>query len=309
MLNKWMHTSTTLFTPELISSNLFRTNMLAGISTLCLPLVSTVYLLLISLPLLVFSESRSFYPGSVVFKIFCSIAFVIGPLVLVSPQQSSYSLLITSGLFLSLIGDILLIPSRNEYYYRPHITESSAAITTHIPVCEPAKPPTTSTSFKLGILAFACAHVAYIIAILQETNELSRVQFLGTFVATIVTTKLLGVIYPAPTTSTWSNILGLTIVGEMRPLVFAYVIVISAMLAVSASTAPPSSSTCSPYQWVLGAALFVVSDVFVAIDAFGRSDMYSGEKVGQGKRRWPRKAVGWALYFWGQMLLAGSVQR
>ncbi|KAF8534122.1 YhhN-like protein [Trichophaea hybrida] len=283
--------------------------MLAGILTLSFPLVSTVYLLLISLPLLVFSESRSLYLGSVVFKIFCSIAFVIGPLVHVSPQQSSYSLLITSGLLLSLIGDILLIPSRNEYYYRPHITESSAAITPHIPVCEPAKAPTTSTSFKLGILAFACAHVAYIIAILQEINKLSRVKFLGTFVATIVTTKLLGIIYPALTTATWSNILGLAIVGEMRPMVFAYVIVISAMLAVSASTAPPSSSTCSLYQWVLGAAMFVVSDVFVAIDAFGRLDMYSGEKVGQGKHRWPRKAVEWALYFWGQILLAGSVQR
>jgi hypothetical protein len=52
--------------------------------------------------------------------------------------------------------------------------------------------------------------------------------------------------------------------------------------------------------------MFVASDIFVVIDSFGRVDMReSGREVGQVQRRWQRKAVGWTLYFWGQVLSPG----
>jgi uncharacterized membrane protein YhhN len=267
-----------------------------------------VYLLLISLPLLVFSETTSFYAGHAVFKIICSIAFASGPL-LVSGEWSPYHLLITSGLLFSFVGDICLIPSRNEYYpSSSHVVAASAVAGKGTITRDSPKQETISTSFKLGILAFAGAHIAYILAFLQNADKISWPSLVSTFAASMAAAKWLGAIYPAPRPSPWNNLLNLLISGEMRPLVSAYATIISAMLAVSAATIAPAPSTIWPRQRLLGAAMFIVSDLFVAKDAFGNSGVVSGaEKTRIRRRSWLKLAVGWGLYFWGQMVLAGTV--
>ena len=85
----------------------------------------------------------------------------------------------------------------------------------------------------------------------------------------------------------------------MRPLVTAYAAIISGMLAAAASTDAPGAAW--PFQRIVGAAMFMISDLFVAKDAFGTKD-----SVGK-PNRWYKLALGWGLYFWGQMVLAGSI--
>lgn len=272
-------------------------------SDLTLPPTQAVYLLSVSLPLLVLSQSNTFHAGLAIFKIISSIAFLSGPLTL--SEWSPYQRLITYGLALSFVGDICLIPSRRELYRSSGVsTEAKSAGKKE----DPLKPDEISNLFKLGVLAFAGAHVAYVIAFVKHAEDVSWSSLAGTFVATMALSRFLGVIYPGDGPSLWNNILNLTISGEMRPLVSIYAVIIGSMLAVSAATISPSSSTAFPRQRLFGAILFVVSDIFVAKDAFGKWDMpKNGKTAGIGRHWWPKVAVGYGLYFWGQMVLAGTV--
>jgi uncharacterized membrane protein YhhN len=263
-----------------------------------LPPAPTVYLLLVTLPLLVLSESISFLAGHGIFKILSSIAFLSGPLI--ATEWSEYHRLITLGLLFSFVGDILLIPSRTEYF---DAAEGFGKETTSH---ESPKEENISTIFKIGVLAFAVAHVCYILAFLQNSDGVSRPVLASTFVVSIAAANWLGAIYPGPRSSSWSNFLNLSIPSDMRPLVFIYVVIISSMLAVSAATTDPASNF--QHQRLLGAGMFVVSDAFVAYDAFGKGNIPIGaKKVDIRRQSWIKMTLGWGLYFWGQMILAGTV--
>ena len=247
-----------------------------------LPPQPASYLLLGSLPLLVLSESNSrSHAGTGLFKMLSSVAFVAGPAILTTTEWVPYRQLITTGLAFSTIGDFFLIPSGRDFYASKK---------------EKKKQPTVS--FQLGVVAFAAAHIAYIAAFLRDSRSTSNPILATTFLATMALAKWLGVIYPPARSSGATNVLNLEVEGEMRPLVSVYAAIISAMLATAAATVPGEFQTPWPYQRVLGAGLFVVSDLFVALEAFGR---------GGGKRGWGRILVGYALYFWGQMVIAGTV--
>jgi uncharacterized membrane protein YhhN len=267
-----------------------------------LPPAPAVYLLLGSLPLLVLSDTKSFYLGHAVFKILSSIAFLSGPLKLVlsTTPSSPYRQLITAGLLFSMLGDIFLIPSSKEYN---RITLESKK---KGKAAKQSGERPISTSFQLGIVAFAAAHIAYILAFLRNNHldTLDWTPFTATFVGTMLFAKWVGVIYPSAGASSSlplyrrSNVLNLAVPRDLRPLVLIYAIIISSMLGVAVSTTPKSSPG-QQQQRVLGAAMFVVSDVFVAKDAFGKRT---------GRRGWLEAAVGFGLYFWGQMFLAGTVE-
>lgn len=271
-----------------------------------LPPSAAVYLLLISLPVLVISETTSSLAGHAVFKIICSTAFASGPLLL--KEWSPYDTLIIYGLVLSFIGDICLIPSGSEYYdSSSKSVEPSKAARKGATPSEASKEVEISTSFKFGILAFAGAHIAYILAFLRNSDEVSQATLIITFAASMAAGKWLGAIYPGPTSTKWSNVLNLSIAGEMRPLVSVYATIISSMLAVAAATAAPISSSW-PRQRLLGAIMFVLSDLFVAADAFGDSHTTRGVKKATIRRNSVIKiSVGWGLYFWAQMILAGTL--
>jgi uncharacterized membrane protein YhhN len=266
-----------------------------------------VYILLVSLPLLVFSESTSSLAGHAVFKIICSTAFASGP-ALSTTEWSPYHVLIVYGLLLSLIGDICLIPSRNEYYDSDSkSTKISGSTGKGTSFRELPKEVEISLSFKLGILAFAGAHISYILAFLRNADSISWPTLTSTFVASMIVGKWLGAVYPTPGPTQWGNILNLTISGEMRPLVFMYAIIISSMLAVAAATVSPASSYWSR-QRLIGAGMFIISDLFVATDAFGDSEVARGAlKETIRSRSVLKNSLGWGLYFWGQMILAGTV--
>lgn len=271
-----------------------------------LPPSAAVYLLLVSLPLLVILETSSSLVGHAIFKIICSTAFASGPLLL--KEWSPYDTLIIYGLVLSFVGDICLIPSGSEYYdSSSKSVEASEGARKGATLRDTPQEVEISTSFKLGILAFAGAHIAYILAFLRNADEVSQPTLVITFMASMAAGKWLGAIYPGSTSTQWSNLLNLSIVGEMRPLVSVYATIISSMLAVAAATAAPASSNW-PRQRLLGAIMFVLSDLFVAVGAFGDSDTARGVKKATVRRNSVIKiAVGWGLYFWAQMILAGTL--
>ncbi|QSS62452.1 YhhN domain-containing protein [Histoplasma capsulatum] len=306
---------------------------------LSLPPPPAIRLLNTSLPLLILSERLAFYPGSCVFKLVSSAAFLAGPLYYLAPSPSPlhwrpwhpYHLRIAAGLLFSAVGDYCLIPARAEEEEEEE---------------EEAKKP--STSVKVGVCAFAAAHAAYILAFLQNntshsssisgtsttaaagsssSSSFSRPIFTSTFAAAMLLARWLGIIYPpangrgerkqhktktkakATTTTTTTtngpqrllrtNVLNLAIPADMRALIGGYAAIISGMLAVAASTA---TATAWPYQLALGAAMFVASDLFVAEDMFGRRRRRRAQRPG-----WLRPALGFGLYFWAQMVIAGTV--
>ncbi|EAW12340.1 lysoplasmalogenase [Aspergillus clavatus NRRL 1] len=244
-------------------------------------------LLLGTLPLLVLSESGSrSHAGTMLFKMLSSVAFILGPLLTTSTEWSPYRLSITTGLFFSLVGDFFLLPSRSEFYDPPSPDQKKGEV---------------SISFQLGVVAFALAHIAYIVAFLRASQGISANTLATTFIATMVLAKWLGVIYPPESSSPWSNLLSLSIAPDMKPLVLVYALIISAMFAVALATTLPMSASTWLSQRAFGAAMFVISDLFVAKDAFGKSSATR-------KRGWLQIAVGYGLYFWGQMVIAGTVE-
>jgi uncharacterized membrane protein YhhN len=236
-----------------------------------------VLLLAISLPCLVLSEHRSrSLAGTVAFKLLSSLAFLLNPFLSPSTEWTSYRTAIVIGLLFSLAGDWFLLPSRKEF--------DSTTQQEDIPL-----------AFQLGVVAFAAAHIAYIVAFLQLPQDISVPVVLTVFVATMLLARWLGVIYPPRESSATQNLLNLSIPSDMKPLVLIYAVIISSMFATAVSTGLTGDGV--PHHAV-GAAMFVVSDVFVAKNAFGQT-------LPQ-RRGWFRIAVGYGLYFWGQMVIAGS---
>jgi uncharacterized membrane protein YhhN len=258
--------------------------------------------LLLSLPLLVLSEHKSrFYGGVVLFKMLSSASFLIGPVTWVvnTPlsERSPYTLAITVGLLCSMVGDLFLLPSRREFNRATTTSSGSGNGSNHV-----------SASFQAGVVAFAAAHIAYIIGFLSTAQAISYPALLTTFFATLLVAKWLGVIYPPSSSSMWSNILDLRLSAEMKPLVLVYAIIISTMFGVAigaSDIALPRSDAPLISQRVLGAAMFVVSDIFVAANAFGSGKSGSGAS---GERGIVRIALGYGLYFWGQMVIAGTLE-
>jgi uncharacterized membrane protein YhhN len=256
-----------------------------------IPISPSACLLLGSLPLLALSEWKSTsHTGTAVFKMLSSLAFLSSPLLL-STEWTDYRRLITIGLGFSLLGDFFLIPSHSEF----HDLNTTPSATS-----EAKSEGNVSISFQLGIVAFAAAHIAYTIAFLQDSSDTSWMTFAVTFVGTLGAARWLGVIYPPPSFSLRNNVLGLAIAPDMKPLVSVYAVIIGTMFAAATSTSPLTVPTEWWHSRALGAAMFVVSDLFVAKNAFGKSSAKG--------RGWLRIFVGYALYFWAQMVIAGTVR-
>ncbi|KAJ5951377.1 uncharacterized protein N7479_009790 [Penicillium vulpinum] len=220
-----------------------------------------------------------------------SLAFLSSPLLLPSTEWSDYRRLITIGLSFSMLGDYFLIPSRREFHGLDTKDQTGKS--------EPQGK--ISISFQLGIVAFAAAHIAYTVAFLQDSSQTSWTAFAATFVATMAAAKWLGVIYPSQHSSLQTNVLDLDVAPDMKLLVSVYAVIIGVMFAAATSTSPLIVPTDWLHSRALGAAMFVVSDLFVAKNAFGRS-------AAPRSRGCLAIFVGYALYFWAQMVIAATVR-
>ncbi|KAK6330351.1 hypothetical protein TWF696_003447 [Orbilia brochopaga] len=99
----------------------------------------------------------------------------------------------------------------------------------------------------------------------------------------------------------------LVIPADMKPLILVYQLIITTMVASAAGTRGIGSAR------LLGAAMFMISDVIVAWDTFGvkpaPQEAAPAAKKSCGRDGWLLRGVGWVLYFGGQYLLAAKGAR
>lgn len=313
--------------------------------TLTLPAYPYPQSLAASLSLLVLSEYTAYYFGSAIFKTIASLSFFLGGLrqgsaVYQVPTTSLASLLdyqafcnderyrftvfMIFGLGFSVLGDVFLIPSRKHYYaFLAHKT--TTATTTTIPGTPKSKsskntskkPRHSSSSsaaaaaepgpgdtipFKLGMLFFALAHICYIGGFASNPT---RTPFNWTSGVLAIILNLAG--------SFWLGIFGsgsnapssksyLAIPSDMGPLVKGYSIIIATMVATATATDSGSK------QKMLGAWLFMISDMFVAVDTFGSNkEQVIARSNGKSRPNWAFRSVGLIIYFGANLILAGSI--
>ncbi|KAF9446755.1 hypothetical protein P691DRAFT_803524 [Macrolepiota fuliginosa MF-IS2] len=285
-----------------------------------LPAPPYAFLLSTSLGLLITSEATNFYPGSVLFKVCASLSFVSAGLRLLeddwhnplgsfisylgTSHTTHYSLAIVLGLGFSLMGDIFLIPTAATYYNTaksPEKKDREESSSQH---------EAATVRFKLGIFFFALAHVAYIFAFLSSATSRGPLSFLETildparfrhthfilsFTFGLLLAHHLGLLRKPELGSLNSIML---VPDGLLPLVRTYIGIIVTMVSVA-------SATDNGWQKIVGAWMFMVSDLFVAMDVFGtKKDAHRG---GLGRQGWKSRSVGLAVYFWAQMILAGTV--
>ncbi|KAK6347410.1 hypothetical protein TWF718_005251 [Orbilia javanica] len=348
-------------------------------------LLSPLALLAVSLPSLIISESTAFYPGSAIFKLAASSAFVwrsLLPSTSLLPSVVSAKWWITFSLVSGLIGDFCLIPSKKSYYNPSGGHEGD------------------SIWFKLGMLAFMMNHAGYIGAFLQfvkggAVENMDWKIFGGVFAVCIILGDLCGMPVPwrddaspkahvagevegrtrsgsprlpttsadtksisdlsnqkvykkgprhsrsdsgvtdlsisipstprsgsnnnSPTISTpllssstaaSTTFLGglvpkMAIPSDMKPLIIIYQLIITTMVASAAGTRGLWS------ERLLGAFMFMISDVMVAWDTFGvkpstpvSTSTDPDEKRIKERQGWKSRGFGWLLYFGGQYILA-----
>ncbi len=130
-------------------------------------------------------------------------------------------------------------------------------------------------AFQLGAASFLAGHVAYCFAFVWRGIALAPTLQAGVLVAAVAVAVLWWLIQVVP--------------DGMRTLVFAYVAVISTMLALAAGTYAAHGNA----YIVVGALMFYVSDLSVARDRFVGEHIFN--------RLW-----GLPLYYGGQILLALS---
>lgn len=271
-----------------------------------------------SLTLLILSEANAFYAGSAGFKVATSSSFLLAGIAAASQKldlldvdavlapENRLPVCLVLGLALSFLGDALLIPSPAAYHSKKTSTTNNASSS--------SKNSGTGLGFKLGTIAFALAHVSYIVGFFSETGvEGARWNMFSP--ALMVSVFICHVLGPLQTESNPDALI--TFPKEMQFLGMSYMCIIIVM--VSTATATDQGT-----QKVAGAWMFMVSDLFVAWDAFGRKkdvgvkgeegkkDVKGKAKVqvqasGSTREGWIPRSIGWILYFSAQMLLAGAV--
>ncbi|KAF3096238.1 hypothetical protein TWF569_001879 [Orbilia oligospora] len=97
----------------------------------------------------------------------------------------------------------------------------------------------------------------------------------------------------------------MAIPSDMKPLIIIYQLIITTMVASAAGTRGVLS------ERLLGAFMFMVSDVMVAWDTFGikpvtpvSTSTKAEERVVKSRQGWKSRGFGWVLYFGGQYILA-----
>ena len=266
--------------------------------TLHLPSTPFPQLLAIFLILLTASEANSLWLASTIFKTLSSLTFLAGGIALAYEGPTTELDPIILGLAMSVIGDVLLIPSRSQFYDSDTIAGGRVVVKCH---CRRDVVEGPGSRFKFGMAFFALAHGAYIVSSLSSLKSslnsgaaLASLR-LQDFILTIA--MVLGLTYYLGLVGNRNRNRWVQIPGDMRLLVDWYVAIIAVMVAVAVAAG-------QGWQRRLAAGAFAGSDIFVAVDVFWVRRMPG---KGYGRVGWRWRAVGWWLYFAAQMALAGCV--
>ena len=281
--------------------------------------------LALSLTLLIISESSAFYLGSALFKTLASLSFFLGGLdtggseiiyqlpfdwtTIYYEERYRYTLFMILGLGFSVLGDVLLVPSRDAYYSFRHSSKRSKAELKQNALAQ-VKGEGDSLWFKAGTFFFALAHISYIVAFASNPSRTPfRWRAFGlASIFSLAVSRWLGILGGSKSSSSSTQIY---IPDDMTILVKAYVCIITTMVGTA-------TATDAGQQKIIGAWMFMISDLFVAVDVFGKkkppppsADPYSGwNNRGRGSSSrpgWAFRSVGWIFYFSANLILAGSI--
>lgn len=135
-------------------------------------------------------------------------------------------------------------------------------------------------AFQAGLVTFVCGHVLYTIAFAKLTRMIDWIHPVALLIPAISGCVFL-----------WLT----PHLGTMLVPVAVYIVIISVMvLGAYSAFRNPNNERVGAWAILLGAALFYVSDIFVARDRFVVNDFMN-------------RLIGLPLYYTGQFLLAFSV--
>lgn len=246
-------------------------------------------------------------------------------------QDNPYAFCMLIGLAFSVLGDVFLIPSREAYYgitnalgeklkaeepvkeeektpskgkkkagKRPAVVAAAPAATTVGPTTAPTPPASgDATNFKVGIACFALAQVAYAFGFISAPNatDIRYLEVGASIALCLIISRVLGLTGLSKKPWSWQ----LAVPKDMAPFVKIYICIIATMVAIA-------SGTDGGLQKTVGAWMFLISDMFVAVDVFGRKPAFKGiGKQWEGRPGWKFRSVGWLFYFFAQIILAGCI--
>jgi uncharacterized membrane protein YhhN len=164
------------------------------------------------------------------------------------PRLETFSYLIQTALLFSLLGDALLIPKSKSMY------------------------------FLTGIASFALAHIAFSLAFLELTLDITILA-----ISTVISLFAASYIY------SW---LMPHLKGHYRLVVPGYLAIILVMVILGSSVGISNQN----YWLASGSLLFAISDIFVARNRFVQTEFYN-------------RLIGLPLYYAAQIMIAyGSIK-
>lgn len=205
-------------------------------------------------------ERAERYVEADVIKGAASLAFVIlgwlGSMRVSAGTDPSYVRLIVDGLCLGAIADVVL----NLRYAFDE--------------------PKGKIAFLAGILVFLCGHILYLCAVLKT----SAMPWLFVAIGLVLTGFLMAWIFQRIEASLVFKVFGVFYVGA---------IMVMTCVAVGALIARPCAHTLT---FLVGALLFLLSDIILILNTFGRESRFT----------W--RVANLMLYYVGQLLIALSLQ-
>lgn len=243
------------------------------------------------LGLLVFSGALNFHLGVV--KIFASLSlFGVGVhtasskfdllnLDALLAQENRFDVFLILGLASSYVGDVVLIASNYQQLPRP-------------------KSPDAHSRLKVSKFFHSLTHISYILAFtfvgLLSDEQFRRGDFIMTIVFGWLFGEWLGLLEKERQYNSWFEI-----PQELQPSTVCYSFLIVLMVATA-------TATDTGYQRILGAWLFLLSELFTAFNAFGVVSLEQTEKTqeSRGGERWS-EPLGWICYYCSQFLLVGCI--
>jgi len=270
-------------------------NPSAVISTFHIPESPQLQVLSTSVGLLIASEALNFYLGSLVFGLIASLTpLVVGVRDASSKfdflnvgallaQENRFVVFLLLGLTLSVIGNVLLIPSKSNYNHSTKHKTSSAH----------SRLKRAKTFTSLGHIAYTLAFASSIDFSLK--GDFRWADFGMTFAFGALSADWLGLFQKERQYDSWFEIS-----KEMQWPVVVYWF----LLIIMVSTA---NATDKGFQLIASAWLLLLSDLLVLTNAFGVEDEMTKD---DRARKWKESMIsslGWTLYYLSQFLLVGCI--
>lgn len=203
-------------------------------------------------------EHRGKYLGAVILKGSASVIFVIlGMYCMQSSENQKFATLIVAGLILGALGDVIL---NLRFLLKQH----------------------EQKTFICGTLSFFTGHILYLSALIPQCKDIWIYIVSGAIASALLLFWLFGQVENIKS--------GLKIFGII------YLGTITMMTSIAFGWLISSSGSASAWVYVIGAVLFMLSDIVLIMNTF------------RSKKKFSMRVTNLTLYYFGQLLIAMSLR-